>query len=71
MAHIYKGGNKANRRAILVAAFERFTRVDRTCDGAGLGLAIVAAIAAAHGGRAEIDTPPTTARMRLPSATMS
>jgi two-component system, OmpR family, sensor kinase len=50
-------------------AFERFTRIDRTRDGAGLGLAIVAAIAAAHGGRAEIDTPPTTARMRLPSAT--
>jgi two-component system, OmpR family, sensor kinase len=52
-------------------AFERFTRVDRTRDGAGLGLAIVAAIAAAHGGRADIDTPPTTARMRLPSVTTS
>jgi signal transduction histidine kinase len=50
-------------------AFERFNRVDRTRDGAGLGLAIVDAIAAAHGGRAEIDTPPTTARLRLPIAT--
>jgi two-component system, OmpR family, sensor kinase len=44
-------------------AFERFTRADRTRDGAGLGLAIVAA----HGGSAAIDTPPTTARLRLPS----
>ena len=49
-------------------AFERFTRADRTRAGAGLGLAIVAAIVAAHGGSAEIDTPPTTARLRLPSA---
>ena len=48
-------------------AFERFTRADRTRDGVGLGLAIVAAIVAAHGGSAEIDTPPTTARLRLPS----
>jgi signal transduction histidine kinase len=35
-------------------AFERFTRADeaRAGGGAGLGLAIVAAIARAHGGRA-------------------
>ena len=35
-------------------AFERFTRADeaRTGNGAGLGLAIVAAVARAHGGRA-------------------
>jgi signal transduction histidine kinase len=35
-------------------AFERFTRADdaRTGGGAGLGLAIVAAVAQAHGGRA-------------------
>ena len=35
-------------------AFERFTRADeaRTAGGAGLGLAIVAAIARAHGGKA-------------------
>jgi heavy metal sensor kinase len=38
----------------LAGAFDRFTRADaaRRGDGAGLGLAIVAAIAAAHGGRA-------------------
>ena len=34
-------------------AFERFSRADeaRTGGGAGLGLAIVAAVARAHGGR--------------------
>jgi two-component system OmpR family sensor kinase len=40
--------------------FERFWRSDpsrtRTSGGAGLGLAIVAAIAAAHGGRAEVQS---------------
>ena len=52
-------------------AFEAFTRADRTRGGAGLGLAIVAAIAAAHGGSAELDTAPTTARLRLPCPGMS
>jgi two-component system OmpR family sensor kinase len=43
-------------------AFERFWRSDpsrtRSSGGAGLGLAIVAAITEAHGGHAEIDTNP-------------
>lgn len=51
-------------------AFERFTRGDhaRSSDGAGLGLAIVAAIAEAHGGTAIIvrDGAHTVVRMSLP-----
>ncbi len=53
--------------------FERFWRSDpsrtRSSGGAGLGLAIVAAIAAAHGGRAEVQTAPgqgSTFRVHLP-----
>jgi two-component system OmpR family sensor kinase len=53
--------------------FERFWRSDpsrtRASGGAGLGLAIVAAIADAHGGRAEVQTAPgagATFRVRLP-----
>ncbi len=41
--------------------FERFSRAEsaRTrTEGAGLGLAIVAAIAEAHGGTVQVDTPP-------------
>jgi two-component system, OmpR family, sensor kinase len=57
------------------SAFERFTRGDpsRTTDGAGLGLAIVLAIAEAHGGVAEIVSPraPTTLRLTLPSPTVA
>ena len=54
-------------------AFERFTRADdgRTGGGAGLGLAIVQAIAAAHGGRATIadsNEPATTVRISVPAA---
>jgi two-component system OmpR family sensor kinase len=53
--------------------FERFWRSDpsraRQSGGAGLGLAIVAAIADAHGGRAEVETEPghgATFRVRIP-----
>jgi two-component system OmpR family sensor kinase len=54
-------------------AFERFYRADpartRAGGGSGLGLSIVAAIAAAHGGRATVDTaagPGATFRVELP-----
>jgi two-component system OmpR family sensor kinase len=52
-------------------AFERFTRADggRTGGGAGLGLAIVQAIATAHGGRATIARSggaSTTVRISVP-----
>ena len=53
--------------------FERFWRSDasrqRASGGTGLGLAIVAAIADAHGGRAEVQTAPgegATFRVRVP-----
>jgi two-component system, OmpR family, sensor kinase len=52
-------------------AFERFSRGDggRTSGGAGLGLAIVRAIAEAHGGSAAIavnSTPGATVKLRMP-----
>jgi two-component system OmpR family sensor kinase len=53
-------------------AFERFTRADagRSGGGAGLGLAIVRAIAVAHGGRVSVvsgaGNPTTTLRVTLP-----
>ena len=54
-------------------AFERFSRADpgRTGGGAGLGLAIVSAVAAAHGGGAEIvrEGPGALVRMRIPLST--
>jgi two-component system OmpR family sensor kinase len=56
-----------------VRAFERFWRSDpsrtRSSGGAGLGLAIVAAITEAHGGRTEVETKPgegATFRVYLP-----
>jgi two-component system OmpR family sensor kinase len=54
-------------------AFERFWRSDpsrtRSSGGAGLGLAIVAAITESHGGHAEVDTAPgegATFRVSIP-----
>ena len=56
-------------------AFERFYRADpsraRASGGAGLGLAIVAAVVGAHGGAVAIESEPgagTTFRVRLPIA---
>jgi two-component system OmpR family sensor kinase len=56
-------------------AFERFYRADqaraRTTGGAGLGLAIVAALVSAHGGTVGLDTEPgegATFRITLPLA---
>jgi two-component system OmpR family sensor kinase len=53
--------------------FERFYRTDpartRAQGGSGLGLSIVAALVAAHGGRVELDTAPgegATFRVVLP-----
>ena len=57
--------------AIADHAFDRFTRGDaaRTRGGAGLGLAIVRAVAQAHGGSAEIDGKShATVRLELPAA---
>ena len=55
--------------------FERFYRADasrtRASGGSGLGLSIVAALVAAHGGRVEVTTTPgggATFRVRLPLA---
>jgi two-component system, OmpR family, sensor kinase len=59
--------------AIAERAFERFTRGDRarTRGGTGLGMAIVRALAEAHGGRAEIvsDGAGAAVRLWLPDAT--
>ena len=55
--------------------FERFYRTDgartRASGGAGLGLAIAASLAAAHGGEITVDTAPgqgAAFHLRLPQA---
>ena len=63
--------------AFRLRAFERFTRADsrrsRDGGGAGLGLPLCAAIAAAHGGSVGIDKTVTGARLRvwLPATAVS
>jgi len=58
---------------VAARVFERFYRADasrtRASGGSGLGLSIVAALVAAHGGRLELDTAPShgaTFRVLLP-----
>jgi signal transduction histidine kinase len=47
-------------------AFERFSRANGATGGAGLGLAIVSAIAQAHGGKASASTTPAGVTLSLP-----
>jgi len=61
---------------VATRAFERFYRADdsraRATGGSGIGLAIVAAVAEAHGGTATIESAPgqgTTVRIALPQTT--
>lgn len=49
-------------------AFERFSRADASQAGAGLGLAIVSAIAQAHGGTASASNAPAGVTLSLPAA---
>jgi two-component system OmpR family sensor kinase len=60
----------------LAHVFERFYRADpsraRSSGGAGLGLAIVAAVVEAHGGKVDAESEPgqgTTFHVRLPAST--
>jgi signal transduction histidine kinase len=48
-------------------AFERFSRADASQAGAGLGLAIVSAIAQAHGGTASASNTPAGVTLSLPA----
>jgi two-component system OmpR family sensor kinase len=60
--------------AFLPHAFERFSRAEesRSRGGAGLGLAIVEAVAREHGGKATVENRPqggASVRLSLPLAT--
>ena len=48
-------------------AFERFSRANGSSGGAGLGLAIVSAIAQAHGGTASASNDPAAVTLSLPA----
>jgi signal transduction histidine kinase len=56
--------------AFLGEAFERFSRAERSrsTPGAGLGLAIVATIAQAHGGSAAVSNDPARIMLTLPAS---
>ena len=51
--------------ANLPKIFERFFTTDRERGGTGLGLALVRAVAEAHGGKVEVESRPGHTRFRI------